>query len=683
MIQFSSDEATILKAKLIKVLTINEEEFINLFIEDNKFFQVIEYSCSDLIQTAQNSYLNLINKYLFLIVYRWSNIDLSLLKGKPIHLFIPSVPLLFDFITLFVEKNQQLVQTILENFLTKFTELEVSFINSRAEIVDYLRLLLKRLEKGTYLKLKQEEQFNFKIFVLNLIKDLSHSLFIVFNLNRKICSWYNSTNEFISTLMGLYPAISKLFSSDVDVNETIQTKKKYLKLVNSCITFNFIEPILDSDISKQKRITIFDQFYNLLIKFSQNNINDPNIPIYSLINASLFSDLSLNFEYIQLISEIYMKSSSLELETRSSRIEYLIDLLKDSIKNIEILPETNEDEPPKYSSTVQNNEISLHKNTDTFNLEDGVLESKISQIQEIFPDLSNGFIKKCLKYYNFDNEILIMRLLENELPKELKELDRNMEEEKVIENKNETSILSSRRNIHDNDEFDIFSNNNNNNNQIPKGIYQKQTNDTLINYENKITPSLKYNIINLSYDQYDDEFDEEDDLNIKSITTDNSQLDDPTEQHQSLLYSFYSSNPKIFSRDKEARKSKDRVQLRNSTNMSDEQIEGWATMIHREPFRLKKLEKIYGLESISQNNIQQNNNNNNNNNKVDNNNNNNNKVDNNNNKVDNNNNNSNKNTNNKSNQSKAYKEHNKAKISNHRRKDMRQKKINKQLGDNM
>lgn len=53
--------------------------------------------------------------------------------------------------------------------------------------------------------------------------------------------------------------------------------------------------------------------------------------------------------------------------------------------------------------------------------------AKVSQVQDIFPDLGEGFIEACLVANNNDAEVVIMQLLEDNLPPSVRDLDRSME----------------------------------------------------------------------------------------------------------------------------------------------------------------------------------------------------------------------------------------------------------------
>ncbi|RWS12012.1 hypothetical protein B4U79_05707, partial [Dinothrombium tinctorium] len=55
------------------------------------------------------------------------------------------------------------------------------------------------------------------------------------------------------------------------------------------------------------------------------------------------------------------------------------------------------------------------------------IESHITSVTDIFPDLGHGFIEICLEHYNYDVEMLVDALLTSSLPEKLDKLDRTMQ----------------------------------------------------------------------------------------------------------------------------------------------------------------------------------------------------------------------------------------------------------------
>ncbi|GAB1295755.1 Activating signal cointegrator 1 complex subunit 2 [Apodemus speciosus] len=82
------------------------------------------------------------------------------------------------------------------------------------------------------------------------------------------------------------------------------------------------------------------------------------------------------------------------------------------------------------------------------------LDSLISQVKDLLPDLGEGFILACLEHYSYDSEQVINNILEHRLAPELSQLDRGLERQVKPD---PTPLLSSRHNVFQNDEFDVFS----------------------------------------------------------------------------------------------------------------------------------------------------------------------------------------------------------------------------------
>lgn len=56
----------------------------------------------------------------------------------------------------------------------------------------------------------------------------------------------------------------------------------------------------------------------------------------------------------------------------------------------------------------------------------GELESLLSHIRDLLPDLGDGFILACLEEYGYNTELVINNILEDKLSPSLDKLDRAM-----------------------------------------------------------------------------------------------------------------------------------------------------------------------------------------------------------------------------------------------------------------
>ncbi|XP_018544003.1 activating signal cointegrator 1 complex subunit 2 [Lates calcarifer] len=81
------------------------------------------------------------------------------------------------------------------------------------------------------------------------------------------------------------------------------------------------------------------------------------------------------------------------------------------------------------------------------------LESLLSCIRDLLPDLGEGFLLACLEEYDYNSELVINNILEDRLAPNLDKLDRAMPRPVKEEL---PSVLSVRSNVFDDDEFDVF-----------------------------------------------------------------------------------------------------------------------------------------------------------------------------------------------------------------------------------
>ncbi|XP_015247448.1 PREDICTED: activating signal cointegrator 1 complex subunit 2 [Cyprinodon variegatus] len=81
------------------------------------------------------------------------------------------------------------------------------------------------------------------------------------------------------------------------------------------------------------------------------------------------------------------------------------------------------------------------------------LESLLSCIRDLLPDLGEGFLLACLQEYDYNSELVINNILEDRLAPNLEKLDRAMPRPVKEEL---PALLNNRSNVFDDDEFDVF-----------------------------------------------------------------------------------------------------------------------------------------------------------------------------------------------------------------------------------
>ncbi|KAI9757045.1 MAG: hypothetical protein M4579_003614 [Chaenotheca gracillima] len=237
--------------------------------------------------------------------------------------------------------------------------------------------------------------------------------------------------------------------------------------------------------------------------------------------------------------------------------------------------------------------------------------SLVSQVQDLFPDLGDGFVMKLLDEYGENVEQVTAHLLDDSLPPHLRDVDRSQsfspstlpasKSQKPVPSKAPEPPSIPRRNVFDDDELDTLA--------VPASRLHigrrnpNQTADQLLNDEQRRTASSKSAILAAlaSFDADDDERDDTYDASDVGDTVDSAaptapdEVDADISGNEETLYTAWRSTPDVFGRDAATRRSPARTALRSETKMTDEAIEGWAVMLGRDPRKLRTLEAKYAF----------------------------------------------------------------------------------------
>ncbi|XP_019498721.1 PREDICTED: activating signal cointegrator 1 complex subunit 2 isoform X1 [Hipposideros armiger] len=149
------------------------------------------------------------------------------------------------------------------------------------------------------------------------------------------------------------------------------------------------------------------------------------------------------------------------------------------------------------------------------------LDSLISQVKDLLPDLGEGFILACLEHYGYDSEQVINNILEERLAPALSQLDRSLDRQVKPD---PTPLLTSRHNVFQNDEFDVFSKDSVDLSRVHKGRRKEENTRSLLNNKREVVAQRhryeQYSVVveevplqpgkGLSYygDDYEDEYDD-------------------------------------------------------------------------------------------------------------------------------------------------------------------------------
>ncbi|XP_076853961.1 activating signal cointegrator 1 complex subunit 2 isoform X2 [Brachyhypopomus gauderio] len=156
----------------------------------------------------------------------------------------------------------------------------------------------------------------------------------------------------------------------------------------------------------------------------------------------------------------------------------------------------------------------------------GELESLLSHIKDLLPDLGEGFLMACLEEYGYDGELVINNILEDKLAPALARRDRA---EPRPTKEALPALLSSRSNVFDDDEFDVFNRDRLDMTRVWRGRKQGESVHDMLNDKQHINDQRSryraYETVvdevlvdgdqsgDHGLDDYDDEYDDTYDLN--------------------------------------------------------------------------------------------------------------------------------------------------------------------------
>ncbi|KAJ9655637.1 hypothetical protein H2198_005535 [Neophaeococcomyces mojaviensis] len=226
--------------------------------------------------------------------------------------------------------------------------------------------------------------------------------------------------------------------------------------------------------------------------------------------------------------------------------------------------------------------------------------AQVSQVHELFPDLSTAYIMKALDHFSDNVEAVIAALLEPaSLPDDLK--DQSVPDADVTFDADLTDLaprstpppLPQKKSIFDNDEFDRLQISTKQLRRGKKNINIDETVDGGNHAKSKAAIMSALAAFDSDDDERDDTYDVADVGGAVDNTVDTDERRLNMDSHEATLFKTWKESPELFSRDSKTRASNLRQQLKRETGMGDEQIEGWAIMLKKDPKMENRLRDKY------------------------------------------------------------------------------------------
>ncbi|KAI8393846.1 uncharacterized protein BYT42DRAFT_552437 [Radiomyces spectabilis] len=588
-------------AQLSRVLDSSDATFANEFAENVALHEfvcdVLQSQIDDIPVDAH------LTKLVFLLFVRAGQTIRSgnHLAASP----LVSVDQLSTFAVVYSSSNVIAVQELFYSFLSGDSRLLGSFRNIVSFLMECVRQLATDHVKPTQESLERSYTL---VRLLNAIVSATAKMHDVFE-----------HSELENTLFDSYGRLSPVLE-DV-ANDTTLGPYVYLIKLELVSTFNTLMDMLFF-----RRLGFFSGVdHEMLKKLSADvdfkevdaTVDEFSERLLSLIETSgleqkrqAFTDapLIMDWEIEYNIGEKIGMLNRTLLDGEDERMEFLR-LSMEQVRGTNIGEKTWKEKIKRHKAEIMHvpapaaTVTSVDEATDVPDIVE-----KISEVQELFPDYGTGFIEACLKANSNQVETVIMQLLDNTLPPSVADLDRSMERqvtEYVPETSTEESVLKTRRNIFDNDEFDLFSRQPIDSNKIHLGKKNRGVTETLLN-DSSFMAEQKKNVLERIYNMYEDEYDDTyDDVDnatgleateeggdaLDTVRAKKAPAVDPGIVYESELVHAFIDTPDIFARSSAARKSTKRAEMRKHTNMTDEQLEGWAIMFNRNPRKQRILDK--------------------------------------------------------------------------------------------
>ncbi|KAM3579920.1 hypothetical protein VKS41_007639 [Umbelopsis sp. WA50703] len=557
-------------------------------------------------------------KLVFIVYARASNCLSP--NSKLIHADLFAPDLLMSFATLYTKSNQKIVRSCFRKIISNIPDLLDRFTQSIEPISRFYKSIASSPLDNAQ---------------LNQILALSSGLDALLASSVEIARSFEASGDVLSSIVALYEgslsrrAVKAAESKEKNAILLIRTIKLTMisifnHLIDGCFFsyFGYTTSLHDFEILESVE-TISTQQQNVeAVHYLNNKILDLieqsglENTVISLVDAPLIMDVEIECYLGKRVANV----NNLVFHNEEEQLEFLV-LSMEHLRAMSNSDESHQRRKQqlmalKLSSDDQDvSQLPVRKTLEEPDME---IVQLISQVLDLFPDLGEGFVETCLRHYGGDIEQVTNHLLEDTLPANLAQLDRSMPriasdhiaveqpaemmKDLTLENNSE---LQKRRNIFDNDEFDVFAGKKVDQNQVHRGKLNRGDANRMLD-DKSFVQSEKANLLQRIADIYEDEIDDTyDDVGMPTGKVDLGSVEDGSEEvvkqrkneidpgilYESDLVHAYVNNVKVFERSAASRRSPDRAVLKKATGMSDEQLEGWSIMFSRNPRKQRILDK--------------------------------------------------------------------------------------------
>ncbi|KAG7480819.1 hypothetical protein MATL_G00060260 [Megalops atlanticus] len=419
--------------------------------------------------------------------------------------FLFDIPKILDLCVLYGKGNSQLLHKMIENIFTQqpsyYSDLEEA-VPTVIQVLDTTLekcglqmegatasepLKLEAHGRPTAMTMSQKDLVDLVLYLC----DSCTTIYSFLDIFPAACRTFHS-HGFLSRLASFYElavpdiekAVRKRNFDDKSLQEDLWRRvshscRKMVEIAHLLLQHTCLQPILEGSENIQSFVEDFLQIFSALLQ-----------------EKRFLADYDEQFPVADDISLLQQAFPPLD-ETRTSYLLQGVECAWESLGRKKLRPapsaapqevksvdgawaERAQDQPTGVQRGAEAQVDSPQKgdNGAVCTVSTGELESLLSHIRDLLPDLGEGFILACLQEYGYNSEVVINNILEDRLAPALDKLDRSLP--RPVK-KELPSVLSSRSNVFDDDEFDVFSRDQLDMSRIWRGRRQEESLHDMLN----------------------------------------------------------------------------------------------------------------------------------------------------------------------------------------------------------
>ncbi|KAJ0019671.1 hypothetical protein NQD34_007240 [Periophthalmus magnuspinnatus] len=464
--------------------------------------------------------------------------------------FLFDIPKIMDLCVLFGKGNSHLLHKMIENIFTQ----QPSYYNDLEEAIptvsQVFESILERcgLPSGSTaavepMKLNAHRGPDLSSMVQQELSDLlvylcdsTSTIHAFLEIFPQACSSFYS-HGFISRLSSFYesavPELEKA-ARKATFDDKGLLMELWLRLSHSCrrivdtvhllLHHTCLQPILEGGDNIQKCAEeLLQNFTSFLPEkrfLCDYNEQFPIVDDISLLQQALpLIDETRTSYLLQGVQSAVDSIGTRRLEAPVQKREDSLWTLTQQAQKTELQPEGQPKQQAGGQPAAQNSDEEMC--WQVCSLSTAELESLLSSVKDLLPDLGEGFLLACLEEYDYNSAVVINNILEERLSPSLSSLDRSMPR---VPSDPLPELLDHRSNVFDDDEFDIFRRNQVDMSRIWKGRRKGESAKEMLNDKRHIEDQRKrYQSYETVVDEvslepgesldYEDEYDDTYDMN--------------------------------------------------------------------------------------------------------------------------------------------------------------------------